>query len=101
MLEKEIKMGEIPTFPGQKKNPWIVCAACRKDGLIICGARHFDSIMRANIKALNLSFGDWEQGFIDQFGNFLNRKEAWEIAKKNGQVKEESENKVLFSENLY
>jgi hypothetical protein len=43
-----------------------------------------------------------DQGFIDQFGDFLNREEAWEIAQEQGQIKEEvSAPGILYSENLY
>lgn len=97
-------------------NPYIVCAACRDaNGFIITGARHFDSIMRQVIKACNLKFTGWEQGFIDQFGKFYNRKDAWKIADFNGQIRRPTgfenflrpreanigDEGTLFSENLY
>ena len=49
-----------------------------------------------------------EQGFVDQFGNFYSREEAWIIAVTNGQIIRrvggdmslDGEGK-LFSENLY
>jgi hypothetical protein len=80
----------------------IVCAAMRRNGLIICGARHFDSIMRATIKAMGTDHRGWEQGFIDNKGAFLTRAEAWKIAIREGQIRRETgvKNK-LFSENLY
>lgn len=28
----------------------------------------------------------WEQGFIDQRGNFLGRQEAWQVAQAAGQI---------------
>ena len=81
----------------------IVCAAMRKEGYIICGARHFDSIMRAAIKKFNDKPAGWEQGFIDQFGVFLTREEAFVIAEANGQIRQRvgGDNGRLFSENLY
>jgi hypothetical protein len=44
-----------------------------------------------------------EQGFIDQFGNFLTRKEAYIIARNNGQIYRELDNDTneLYSEHLY
>ena len=82
----------------------IVCAAIKnKSGDIICGARHYDPIMSNQIRT---STHDWfccEQGFIDQFGNFLSREEAFYIAKNKNQIIRKcggDENK-LFSENLY
>lgn len=86
--------------------PYIVCAANRHNDskLVICGARHFDSIMRAAMKACG-GFPYWlncEQGFIDDQGTFYTREEAWEIAKEKGQIRREvSVEGTLFSENLY
>ena len=61
----------------------VVCAACRNGDIIIAGARHFDQLMRLLILALDkskLENKEWEQGFIDQFGDFLTRQEAMKIA---------------------
>lgn len=85
----------------------VVCAANRhkRTGKIICGARHFDLIMHAQIKDDDLD--DWhdsEQGFIDQWGNFLTRQEAFTIAKRqnqfNGQGAPHADG-ILYSEDLY
>jgi hypothetical protein len=44
----------------------------------------------------------WEEGFIDQFGDWLDRKEAWKIAEDQGQIRREvSTPGTLYSENLY
>jgi len=94
---------------------FIVCAAMRKGKFIACGARHFDAVMRRQIVLCGLDFEDWEQGFIDQYGNFLTRAEAWKIADARGQIRRRTalENNpnprranigdegLLFSENLY
>jgi hypothetical protein len=83
--------------------------------MIVCGARHFDPIMRATIKAMGMATVGWEQGFIDQYDNFLTRKEAWTIADKMGQIRRPTgfedflharptkigDDGNLFSENLY
>lgn len=85
-------------------NQRIVCAAIRKSGHIICGARHFDPIMRAAIYLLpDQSATGWEQGFIDQFGEYLTREQALEIAKHDGQIIRRcgGDEKRLYSENLY
>jgi hypothetical protein len=82
----------------------VVCAALRNEhGQIICGPRHYDSIMRGQI---GISRNDWksaEQGFVDQFGKFLTREEALEIAQSTGQIIRRcgGDEKRLFSENLY
>lgn len=91
--------------------PIIVCAAIRKGDIIIPGPRHFDGTMIALIKQFNetnqtneISFWDAEQGFIDQFGRFYDRKDALEVARRASQVINYSRNisqDELFSEGLY
>ena len=85
----------------------VVCSAIRnKNGLIICGARHYDGIMHSQIMA---STGDWsdydtvDQGFIDQKGQFMTRQEAFLLANERGQIKRRvgGDEGKLFSENLY
>lgn len=86
--------------------PWIVCAANkhRESGLIVCGARHYDNIMRKLMTELG-GFPYWnncEQGFIDQWGNFLTREEALIIAEDNKQIKKKCGNpNILFSEDVW
>lgn len=87
----------------------IVCAAIRhaRTGLVITGARHFDEVMCKVIEALpKVSISDWadsDQGFIDQWGNFLDRQEAYKIALAKDQYKpyEPYTPGVLYSEDLY
>jgi len=82
----------------------IVCAAVRlKLGIVVCGPRHFDATMRKMIDQLRLTVRDAEQGFVDQFGNFLTREEAWDIAKARGQIRTENSccTGTLYSEDLY
>jgi hypothetical protein len=93
----------------------VVCAANRtKSGKMICGARHWDNVMRGQVCNTNwLSiklFGRlpkcWrgaEQGFIDQFGVFMDRQEAWKVAEAAGQIKygREHSKGTLYSEDLY
>ena len=87
-----------------KPEPYVVCAANRHldTGRIICGARHWDAIMRSQV--LPGESRRWEQGFINQFGEFLTRKEAWVIAAKNKQIRRfcyAGQTGTLYSENLY
>ena len=90
-----------------RPDPIIVCAANKHptNGRIICGARHYDPIMRAQINASEGadSWKGCEQGFIDQYGQFYTREEALLIAKKNGQIRRRvgGDDNRLFSENLY
>lgn len=94
------------------KTPRVVCAAIRnkRTGLILCGPRHFDKTMVMLIRQsivnpkFNESWADADQGFVDQFGNFLGRREAYVIAEKNGQLLDERPSHTkgcLYSEDLY
>jgi len=83
----------------------IVCAANRhkESGRIVCGARHWDNVMRSQ-KLESETFNNWDQGFINQFGEWLNREEAWVIAEEQGQIRNlcyDKQTGYLFSENLY
>lgn len=91
----------------------VVCAANKlPDGTLLIGARHWDEHMRNQLETYKQAGNEFraakeEQGFIDQFHNFLTRGEAWKIAKKQGQIIRicsdpiETEDGILFSENLY
>lgn len=100
---------------------WVVCAANRSvtTGRIICGARHYDTIMRSHTvrpkgilywicrlfgKTLARLRKEWrgsEQGFIDQCGVFMDRREAYQVALASGQIKPGAVNGRLYSEDLY
>ena len=87
----------------------IVCAACRYGLLILCGARHWDRVMSdqyllAKQTGAYPGTGQFEQGFIDQFGTFINREDALKIARNSGQLegrKKHPPEHLLFSEDLY
>lgn len=97
----------------EKPQSIVVCAACRMDGVIYLGARHWDNPMRAMYiyanreavtgKAKTIMRED-EQGFINQFGEFLTRVEALAVVKASGQPFNPERNgstTELFSEGLY
>lgn len=89
--------------PGDQR---VVCAAIRdKLGRIVTGARHFDAVMIEQIRRTvpdQDAFRTAEQGFIDQFGNFLTREAAMTVATKWGQIIRDDEGRQsLYSENLY
>lgn len=89
----------------QTKN-YIVCAAIRyPNGVIVCGARHYDHVMHTVLTQLDKISDEYkmkgEQGFIDKFGKFHNRIEAKKIAEENGQVSEFICKDVMYSEDLY
>ena len=94
-------------------NSRIICAANRllfADGniAIVAGARHWDKIMHNIVDCVEHELTELEQGFIDQFGNFYDRYDAWIIAETNGQIIRRVGGDTtldgkgrLFSENLY
>jgi len=87
----------------------IVCAAIKKNDIIIAGVRHWDSGMHKlkGIAFPDIIMKDAEQGFLDNKGDFHNRKDAMKIANKAHQVvycKAYDKNgnvKDLYSEDLY
>jgi hypothetical protein len=93
--------------PAQRELQRVVCAACKKGDVILLGARHFDGWMHRQMDAMGRDkLPGAEQGFIDQFGNFLTRTEAWRIAFSQGQVirrcgGDHADGGTLYSENLY
>ncbi len=82
----------------------VVCAAMRNTkGEVFCSPRHFDIIC-----SLGCDPQEWEnveQGFVDQFGEFLTRTEAFKVAKLAGQLDKCTRKfdlgKELYSEDLY
>lgn len=94
----------------EKPQQVVVCAACRRGEIIIAGARHFDKVMLAQIKAIDGDLfaragAEFEEGFIDQFGDFLTRQEAMKIAIAAGQKVNlrgcGGDKNTLYSEGLY
>ena len=91
----------------------IVCAANKfemvemQDDIIVCGARHHDPIMRIVLDKLKelhpTGCVHGEQGFIDQYQQFVTRKDARDIVIANKQQLRDGERLYdeLFSENLY
>lgn len=88
--------------PDQEAARRIVCAAIRhrETGVKICGARHHNCLHSACRFGKQ---GEWEQGFIDQFHQFLTREEAWLVAVRQNQIFRRcgGDEGKLFSENLY
>ena len=110
-----LKSHEIVQADGSIKMRWehygkqrvIAMSACNYNGLIVTGVRHWCPIMIGQIKIIGddlldvfLAGSSPIQGFIDQYGFFLTRKEAYVIAKAAGQLKEEREDGRLHSESF-
>jgi len=77
-------------------------AACIVDGHLIVGNRHFCPIMTMTIDNLGIDCKvhdiGTDQGFVDQWGVYMSRQEAWDVAKAAGQIKEVFTEGVLYSE---
>lgn len=90
---------------------WIVCAACKYKDFIATGPRHFDKTMVVQAQAWldnnglpPQTMGEFDQGFIDQWGRYYSREEALKIVLENGQPFSRDRNGYgdwLFSEGLY
>lgn len=89
----------------------VVCAAIRAaDGTLLLGARHYDRLMHQIIgegaKRFANRNGD-DQGFIDQWGVYMTRQEAYQVASDAGQILYPEncvnglDGPALFSEGLY
>lgn len=101
--------------PPEDAKVHIVCAAIKRGDHIITGPRHFDDIMRMQVKMYGMANGDspdnpqlwadWDQGFVDQFCRYYSREDALAMTKKHRQpVDFENQSGVtgcLFSEGLY
>lgn len=83
----------------------VVCAANKYGDKIVLGVRHFCPLMCQHLEALGLDGGleEHEQGFVDQWGNFMTRKEALHVLKTNGRFirDDQYQSETLYSENLY
>lgn len=88
----------------------VVCAAVKlRNGVVVCGVRHFDELMRMAIDEMGKPdklLPGAEQGFVDNRYQFLSRAEAWHLALDAKQIDIESPSYrgirgSLFSEDLY
>ena len=82
----------------------VVCAAIRNEVYdVICSPRHWDSLMRAQVSCAIGAWSKAEQGFVDQYGEWLTREEAWDVAEAAGQIirRVGGDGGRLFNENLY
>lgn len=90
----------------------IVCSACRlhvsdyANPITLVGVRHLDKFMVEQKTRLDLKPEYMEQGFLDKYGNFLSRAEAWRVALFANQIirrvgGDTRDGGTLYSENLY
>lgn len=71
--------------------------------VVIVGARHHDFIMRKVYNALDVNPSKAEQGFIDNYGCYHTREDAYVIADEAGQIDYDRNGckHRLYSEGLY
>lgn len=92
-----------------KATPVIVCAANKYGDFIVPGTRHYSHTMNAVIDLVGLDalheyagVDGYDQGFIDQYGTYHDRKTAMRMCKEQGRVlKDGGSDTILFSEHLY
>lgn len=83
----------------------IVCAACiNGEGKVVPSVRHGDELMYNVMDEEEVIRFHWVQGFVTNRFSFVTRKEAWIIAERQGQIRNQlpcDHAKRLYSENLY
>lgn len=88
----------------------IICAAIKdtSTGAVFGGIRHSDIYEALSQIGISLKDRNFEEGFLDSEKNFLTRAEAYQVAKKTGQIsytarmaKELERDNLLYSEDLY
>lgn len=103
-LPDVIQLGEDCRKLTNPEKQRVVCAANRcADGYLLLGARHGDALMHEQAVRSGRRVIGTEEGFVDQWGNFLTREEAYVIAERQGQYRPWGTHipGVLFSEDLY
>lgn len=94
---------KLPVWERFQVQRVVSMAACIVGGHLIVGNRHFCPIMRMTIEKLNIKDTAehnirTDQGFVDQWGVWMSRQTAWEVAKAAGQIKNFHTEGTLFSE---
>ena len=84
----------------------IICAACKYENITLCGPRHWDTAMRSQYREVikHIPSSKFEQGFIDERGQFYHRRAALAHAVKCRQdidFKRNGSTTELYSEGLY
>lgn len=99
MQETETYAKSLPQFNDIRR---VSMAANIVDGHLIIGNRHFCPLMTMQIDLLGLDYTNHhigtDQGFVDQWGIFMSREEAFVVAKAWGQIREVHVEGTLFSE---
>jgi hypothetical protein len=105
----QAQVAAIIALEAGKKGRRVVCAAVRaEDGSLVLGIRHYSMDMHVQIKQRHDGekfcnrHGD-DQGFVDQWGVYMDRKTAFVVALAAGQIvrPEACHYAELYSEGLY
>lgn len=97
-----------------QEKEFILCAAIKYKNTVICGRRHDDcytilkKLLTPYIHPDDIILpGREDQGFITSTNRYVDRKEAFKIAKENNQIRygllasDNDSDSILISENLY
>lgn len=75
-----------------------------KQGYVVCGRRHHNCYVTLNMIDDNPDRKNIIQGFLTNQDRFVNRKEAFQIARCSMQIKnlgEWNQDSILYSEDIY
>lgn len=68
----------------------VVAPAVRWQGVIYVGVRHYDDIMQGQMTAAGIKESDitepMEEGFVDNYRQWMDRHEALAVARASGQI---------------
>lgn len=79
----------------------IVKACVKYQDRLYTGFEHGECFNKLNEDNTIIVFNKIEQGFVDNDGNFVDRKQAMVIAKEAGQLSCETDKQTLISEDLH
>ncbi len=79
----------------------IVKACVKYNDRLYTGFDHGECFRKLNEDNTIIVHSEIEQGFVDNDGNFVDRKQAMIIAKESGQLTYETDKKTLISEDLH
>lgn len=111
LVNEPIEVDKIELEDYQYTQPEkILCAAIMFNGSIITGYRHLDcyktlkNLLGKFVTPEDFNVGREDQGFLTSYDRYVDRREAWKIAKANNQIvlgPSEGDDCELISENLY
>lgn len=104
LSNQQIIWAEIEHYDNDYNKRYIVAACTLYKGIKFIGKRHHNTLMAASKHFNEPIRGEYGDGFVDNFMNFLTREDALILAKETGQFKRHSGGgmtDILFSEDLW